>query len=79
METGFARALAWEPGFSEFVADRVADGTVTLGTVRTLIALPKEAWDGAATSEQRSVMSEGTKLYADFKGKDVDTVDLRRW
>lgn len=73
----FAMALMNEPGFPDFVAARIADGTVDLATVRALIAEPcHRQRDDTYTADHLAFMHRGTDLYAAFHHTDPRTTAL---
>jgi hypothetical protein len=76
--SGFARALADDPTFGDYVAERVADGSVPLETVRALIAVPsvRRYRSDAFTPELLPLMRRGCELYAAFDHADPVTCTL---
>lgn len=71
MPSEFAWALMTEPNFPDFVAARVADGTIDLPTVQALIAEPDlRRRNTLRSGDHVAFMHRGTDLWAAFRHED---------
>ena len=70
--SAFARALAGTEGFADYVAARVADGSVAVETVRALIAVPGTGHRSSLADDpdRFPLLRRGCDLYAGFQHVD---------